>query len=72
MRRMRFGRTIQVLAALVLVASAFVFLRARRVSTAAEASHFSPDPEKHAEAYRERLQETQRILQSGYFDPGSK
>jgi hypothetical protein len=72
MRCMRLGRTIPVLAALVLVASAFLLLRARRVGPAVEASRLTPDPEKHAEAYQERLQETQRILQSGYFDLGSR
>jgi len=65
MIRIRLGRTLQVFAALVLVASAFLLLRARRM---APVSRFSPDPEKHVEAYQERLNETRRILQSGYFD----
>ncbi len=72
MRRMRLGRTIQVLAALVLVASAFLLLRAHRAAPATAASQFSPDPEKYAEVYQERLQETQRILQSGCFDMGPR
>ena len=54
MRRIRVGRTLQVLAALVLVASAFLLLRARRAVPAAAASQFSPDPEKHIEVYQER------------------
>ena len=72
MRRIRVGRTLQVLAALVLVASAFLLLRARRSVPAAAASQFSPDPEKHVEAYQERLHETRRILQDGFFDVGSR
>lgn len=69
MRRMRLGRAIQVLAALVLVAGAFLLLRTHR---AAPASQYSSDPEKYAEVYQERLQETQRILQSGCFDMGPR
>jgi hypothetical protein len=71
MRHVKLGRTIQVLAAVVLMASAFLLLRAHRVGPAASAQ-LSPDPEKFAEAYHERLQETKRILQSECFDVGPR
>jgi hypothetical protein len=71
MRHIRLARTMQALAAVVLLASALLLLRAHRAGPAA-AARLSPDPEKYAETYHERLQETRRILQSECFDLGQR